>query len=107
MRFDRPRRASVDGDGLTVLTGGSIVVNYSHVKETVSASHLKAKCAEVLDRVERHKTSLIVTRRGRPIARLVPFEKDASLALYGSLSGSVRFWGDVIEPLEVEWEAKR
>lgn len=77
------------------------------MKESVSASHLKAKCSEVLDQVERHKKSVIVTRRGRPIARLVPFENDEPRELYGSLSGSVRFWGDVIEPLEVEWEAKR
>lgn len=88
------------------MTNGTIAINYSHVKETIPVSQLKARCSEVLDRVERHKQSLIVTRRGRPIARLVPFENDASPELYGSLRGTVRFHGDVIEPIDVEWEAQ-
>jgi prevent-host-death family protein len=40
------------------------------------ASRFKAECLAVLDQVERLRISVVVTKHGRPIARVVPLEDD-------------------------------
>ena len=47
---------------------------------------------------------VVITRRGRPIARLVPVD-DAPASLFGAARGSVKIIGDIIDPIDVKWEA--
>ncbi len=42
---------------------------------TIMASRFKAECLALLDRVERTKVPLVVTKHGRPIARVVPMDQ--------------------------------
>jgi prevent-host-death family protein len=68
----------------------------------ISASQFKARCLALLDDVAQSGSELTVTKRGRPVARVVPVEEGASL------EGSVTYHvGDeeLIAPLDVEWEA--
>jgi prevent-host-death family protein len=47
-----------------------------HVGElTVMASRFKAECLALLDKVERTGVSIVVTKHGRPVARLVPLDE--------------------------------
>jgi antitoxin (DNA-binding transcriptional repressor) of toxin-antitoxin stability system len=46
-----------------------------------------------------------VTRYGHPVAKLVAFEEGAA-QLFGHLAGSVTIHGDVVAPVEVEWNAE-
>lgn len=41
---------------------------------TIPASRFKAQCLAILDRVERTRAPIIVTKHGRPVARLVPID---------------------------------
>jgi len=41
---------------------------------TVSASRFKAQCLAILDRVERTRTPVVVTKYGRPVAQVVPVD---------------------------------
>lgn len=43
---------------------------------TIPASRFKAQCLAILDRVERTRAPVVVTKHGRPVARLVPIEAD-------------------------------
>jgi prevent-host-death family protein len=43
--------------------------------QTVMASRFKAECLALLDKVERTKVSIVVTKHGRPVARVVPIEE--------------------------------
>jgi prevent-host-death family protein len=54
---------------------------------TIMASRFKAECLGILDQVERMRISVTVTKRGRPIARVVPLEDSDRPA---SLEGTVR-----------------
>lgn len=54
---------------------------------TVMASRFKAECLAILDQVEQLKMSVIITKHGRPIARLVPLEAEEGVA---PTMGSVR-----------------
>lgn len=71
------------------------------VMETISAAQFKARCLAILDDVAAGQ-EVLVTKRGRPVARLVPPEPPRALA------GSVDFLvsdDELIAPLDERWEA--
>jgi prevent-host-death family protein len=73
--------------------------------QTISASDLKARCLAVLDEVNRTGEPVTVTKRGRPVAQLVPAPLvDAT----GDLAGSVEILGDIVSPAlpPDDWEAE-
>lgn len=72
--------------------------------QTVKASEFKAKCLELMDEVAEMGEELIVSKNGRPIARLVPYRKKPK-SLFGIDKGKVEILGDIVEPLDVAWEA--
>ncbi len=71
-------------------------------EHSISATEFKAKCLELLDRVARDGGELVVTKRGRPVAKVVPAESRKPL----SLRGSVRYLSDIVEPLGDEWSVE-
>ena len=71
------------------------------LKRTIAASDFKARCLTLLDDVAKNGHELVVTKRGRPVARVVPAEPPRSLL------GSVEFLvsdDELIEPLYEDWE---
>jgi prevent-host-death family protein len=72
-------------------------------QRSVGATHFKAHCLAILDRVAETGESIVVTKRGRPVARVVP----ARQAGRSSLRGSVTVRGDIVAPLLDAWEADR
>ena len=75
-------------------------------KSAVSASELKAHCSEVIDSVEKGRRTILVTRRGRPVALIVPAQEQET-TLFGFARGTILVQGDILEPLDVTWEAQR
>jgi prevent-host-death family protein len=75
-------------------------------KTTVTSSELKAHASELLDRVARGKERIVITRHGKPVARLVPYSAKRP-ALFGFARGSITVHGDLLAPIDVEWEAAR
>lgn len=77
--------------------------------KTVKISEFKAKCLDILDRVDRTGESLVITRRGRPLARILPISQISGGEWLGSLTGTARVVGDLVEPVVAaeEWEALR
>lgn len=73
--------------------------------EEVSSSELKSRGASVLERVSRLRRAVTVTKRGRPIARLVPIEDEDGPSLFGFAKGTITIHGDILAPLDVRWEA--
>jgi prevent-host-death family protein len=66
---------------------------------SIAAGEFKAKCLEVLDRVAREGTAYVVTKRGRPVAQVVP----VIAARARSIRGSVTYVADIVEPLGDDW----
>lgn len=74
----------------------------------ISISDFKATCLAVLDRVRRTGQPILVTRRGEPIAQVIPPPSDARPQSWlGCMTGKARITGDVVSPAaeESEWEA--
>lgn len=61
-------------------------VRTSDADRTIMASRFKAECLAILDQVDRMRISVTITKRGRPIARLLPLEDvDRPQATMGSV----------------------
>ena len=74
-----------------------------NTRRTIAAGKFKAECLHLLDRVsERHET-YVVTKRGRPVAQVVPIDKEERTPLLGSVT--VR--GDLVAPILDAWEIDR
>jgi len=73
---------------------------------TMKASEFKAKCLEVMDTVARTGDSVILTKRGKPVAKICPMESPPS-SIFGCMKGRIEILGDIISPIDVEWDAEK
>jgi prevent-host-death family protein len=70
----------------------------------IKASEFKAKCLAIMDEVERTGEGVVITKNGKPVAELVPHRASRPNAL-GLLKDRLFITGDIISPIDVEWEA--
>ena len=75
---------------------------YIMVMKQLSASKFKEQCLALLDRVD--PEGIVVTKRGKPVAKLIPFGAD-SADLIGSLKGKLRIKGEILST-GIKWEAE-
>lgn len=72
---------------------------------TMPARVFKTKCLAVIDEVHSKCKPVIITKRGKPLAKLVPINSRPD-DIFGFMRGKVKIIGDIITPaipLE-EWE---
>ena len=70
--------------------------------ETLSVSEFKAKCLSVLQDVNKQKKRVVITKRGKPIAEVIPHESEDEEV---PLEDTVVFIGDITSPVaEEDWE---
>lgn len=70
----------------------------------VSAGEFKTRCLALMDEVRDRGGEYVITKRGAPVARLVPVRIERR-PLLGSMKGTVKVRGDIISPLDEPWEA--
>jgi prevent-host-death family protein len=73
--------------------------------KTVTATKFKTHCLTLLEEVRQTRQPLLVTRHGKPVAKISPYTPKRSEQL-NSLKGSVLFEGDIISPLEEKWDCE-
>ena len=75
----------------------------------VAISEFKAKCLALLDQVEKTKKPIRITRRGKPVAEVVPPTPARSNDWIGSMKDEMEILGDLIAPAsdEDDWEVLR
>lgn len=87
---------------LTIMVMNAKLVTMIRKEKVVPAGEFKAKCLAILDEVEVRSRSFVVTKRGRPVARVVPLSaKEPS-----SLRGSLLHEEDLLAPVGVDWDAQ-
>ena len=83
---------------------------YDHATMTIvmsgkiPAGEFKAKCLQVIDEVQRLRMPVIITKRGMPVAKLVPLDEHPE-SFIGSMKGTMEIIGDIVAPVDVTWEA--
>jgi prevent-host-death family protein len=74
--------------------------------KAIPASELRNAWHTYLERVRLGRESVVITRYGKPIAKLCPIqEPEQEGEIFGCLSGTVTVHGDIIAPLSERWEA--
>ena len=72
---------------------------------TMKASEFKAKCLQLMDEVAHEGSEIIITKHGKPVSRLVPY-REFPKSLFGAGRGRMKIVGDIISPVDVEWQAE-
>jgi prevent-host-death family protein len=63
----------------------------------MAAGSFKVHCLAVMDEVQAKRETIVITKRGKPVAKLVPVDKDTD-EIYGFLRGKGAAMGDVVSP---------
>jgi prevent-host-death family protein len=64
----------------------------------MAAGAFKAKCLAVMDEVQAKRESVMITKRGKPVAKLVPVEQGTD-EIFGFYAGKGRIVGDIVSPV--------
>ena len=71
----------------------------------IKASEFKAKCLKLMDEVAENGEEIIITKNGKPVAKLTAF-RERPKTLFGIDKDRLIIRGDIISPIDVEWEAE-
>jgi len=63
----------------------------------MAAGEFKVHCLAVMDEVQSKRQPVLITKRGKPVAKLVPVEKEAD-DIFNFMKGKGSIVGDVVAP---------
>jgi len=72
--------------------------------KTVPAAKFKANCLALMDKVQETGEFVVITKHGKPVAKLVPAERERR-NMWGDLAATVKILGDIESPVTNDWEA--
>ena len=64
----------------------------------MAAGAFKARCLAVMDEVRAKRQSVVITKHGKPVAKLVPIDADED-DFFNSMRGKAQIVGDILEPV--------
>ncbi|MXX00410.1 MAG: type II toxin-antitoxin system Phd/YefM family antitoxin [Acidimicrobiia bacterium] len=68
----------------------------------IKASDFKAKCLKLMDEVAVSGEELVITKHGRPVSRLVPYQ-DKPRMTFGRNRENIQITGDIVSPMPPDW----
>ena len=71
---------------------------------TVPATEFKARCLELMDRVAEGRETYVITKHGRPVAKLVAADPPRTKSVFGCMADQMEIVGDIEAPL---WTAEQ
>jgi prevent-host-death family protein len=77
---------------------------YKKTKQ-IAAGEFKSKCLQLMDDVQSSKTPLIVTKHGKPVVTVIPFEEKREFP-FGYQKGSISIKGDIVSPTGAIWDVE-
>ena len=74
----------------------------------IPAADFKATCLRLMDRVREGRAEYVVTKHGRPIAKLVPYDDEPQrTSLWGAMKGTVQHYERPFDPIDDQWDINR
>jgi prevent-host-death family protein len=70
----------------------------------IAATAFKANCLKLMSRVSRTHHPVVITKRGVPIAQLIPAQAEPE-SLFGYMRGTLTIKGDIVSSLRETWSA--
>jgi prevent-host-death family protein len=75
--------------------------------EAIAAAAFKTRCLELMDRVREAGVEYVVTKHGRPVAKLVPYRASERKSFFGSMKGTVLKYERPFDPIDGEYDINR
>ena len=72
----------------------------------INASEFKTKCLKLIDEVATTHELLVISKRGKPLVKLVPIVDETPKSMFGYMKGTVTIHGDIVAPLDEVWSAE-
>jgi prevent-host-death family protein len=66
--------------------------------KTMAAGAFKTHCLAVMDEVQAKRQAIVITKRGKPVVKLVPADSEKD-DIYGFLKGKGKILGDIVSPI--------
>jgi prevent-host-death family protein len=68
--------------------------------KTIPAGQFKARCLAIMDEVQAKRQAVVITKRGKPVAKLIPVEQEKD-GIFGFMKGKgqIEIKGDIIAPV--------
>ena len=73
------------------------------MSQNIAISQFKAHCLEIINKLPIDGQDIIITKRDKPIAKLIPIN-NTKTSLFGLLKDKAEINGDIITPIDVEWD---
>jgi prevent-host-death family protein len=70
--------------------------------KTIAAGQFKARCLRLMDEVRTTREPVLITKKGRPVAKLVPAESQPE-DIFGCLKDEIKIVGDIESPI-IDWQ---
>jgi prevent-host-death family protein len=66
---------------------------------TIPAGQFKARCLALMDQVQKTREPITITKRGKPVAKVVPPDDGEGDDIFGFWKGRVEITGDIVSPV--------
>ena len=73
----------------------------------LGAATFKARCLELMDHVRETGAEYVVTKHGKPVARLVPYTPARTTSVFGSMKGTVLRYERPLDPIDGDYDVNR
>jgi len=73
----------------------------------IAAGQFKAECLKLMDRVNENHEEIIISKRGKPVAKLVPFENVPVRSIFGFTRNLVKNEKNIVESTGEKWNAEK
>jgi prevent-host-death family protein len=71
----------------------------------IAAGIFKAECLKLMDRVKTTHEEIVISKHGKPVARLVPVEDVPEHSILGMLAGTAQLKDDLVASTGEVWNA--
>lgn len=75
-------------------------------EHTMAAAQFKSECLREIEHVRQTGEPLVVTKRGKPIVRIMPIIENDQGPHFGCLKDSLSITGDITAPIDEKWNAE-
>ncbi len=81
----------------------TIVIIRKEIIVKITAGEFKARCLKLMGNVSKYHEEIIITKHGKPVAKLCPVNEAPEKSLSGYMKDMVTIHGDIINPIDEHW----
>lgn len=84
------------------------MTSHNRIMIEITATEFKAKCLQLMDTVSQTGEIIRITKHGKPLVQLGPIADELQRTFKrGFAKGEFKIIGDILAPIDVEWDAMK